>query len=119
MADDGLKITIRVTPEEIQILEEYMLDHGIANRSDLVRDAIRNYIGIESGETHVPEGLGVFVHFTSLLMSVLSNLVKQGICVSEEEFIRKCVLDVIVPEEANYKAIDEAFALAKVSALNK
>ena len=122
MADDGTKITLRVGPEEIQMMEDYMADHKIGNRSDFIRDAIRGYIEYKNLEANAPskaEVDGIFVRFSDLQLETLANLARLGICLSEEEFVRKCVLDVIVPKDAGIKAIDEAFASAQMSAALK
>ncbi len=119
MTDDGLKITIRVSPEEIQLIENYMYQFNVENRSDFIRDAIKGYINLRRNEMDAPgmtENGGIFVHFSDLQLGTLANLTKMGICLSEEEFIRKCVLDRILPKDAENKAIDEAYASAQDSA---
>ncbi len=119
MADDGTKITLRVGPEEIQMMEDYMSDHGIGNRSDFVRDAIRGYIQYkktESMSTGVPMEGGIFVRFNDLQLQALKHLTQLGICLTEEEFIRRTVLDVMITDEKKAEAIKNAFETAQMSA---
>ncbi|MBR4504198.1 MAG: hypothetical protein IKP20_04415 [Candidatus Methanomethylophilaceae archaeon] len=113
-----MKITIRVGPDEIQLIEDYMDQFHVGNRSDFIRDAIRGYINFrrnETGSTSNSDVGGIFIHLSDLHLEILANLKKMGICLSEEEFIRKCVIDAIMPKEAENKAIDEAFASAQSS----
>ncbi len=119
MADDGTKITLRVGPEEIQMMEDYMSDHGIGNRSDFVRDAIRGYIQYkktESMSTGVPMEGGIFVRFNDLQLQALKHLTQLGICLTEEEFVRRTVLDVMITDEKKAEAIKNAFETAQMSA---
>ena len=53
MADDGTKITLRVGSDDIQLMEDYMAEAGIGNRSDFIRDAIRGYIEYKKAEAEL------------------------------------------------------------------
>ncbi len=122
MTDDGTKITLRVGSDDIQLMESFMAENGIGNRSDFIRDAIRGYITYKKTESPAPmkaEKGGIFVRCSDVQLETLSNLAKLGICLSEEEFVRKCVLDVIVPKDAGVKAISDAFASAQMLAALK
>ena len=119
MADDGTKITLRVGPEEIQLMEDFMSENGIGNRSDFIRDAIRGYVEFKRTATQasgVPTEGGIFVRFNDLQMQALKNLTQLGICLTEEEFVRKSVLDVLISEDKKAEAIRNAFAAAQMSA---
>ena len=39
MTDEGTKVTLRMGPEVIQMMEDFMDEHDIGNRSDFIRDA--------------------------------------------------------------------------------
>lgn len=119
MSDDGTKITIRMGPEEIQLMEDFMGDHDIGNRSDFIRDAIKGYIAsMKAGQPLNAEG-GIFVRLSDVQLDTLSGLVKTGIAVSEEEFIRKCLLDKIVPKSVEDETIENAFRAAQMRAAYK
>ena len=119
MSDDGTKITIRMGPEEIQMMEDFMGDHDIGNRSDFIRDAIKGYIAsMKAGQPMGAEG-GIFVRLSDVQLDTLSGLVKTGIAVSEEEFIRKCLLDKIVPRSVEDETIENAFRAAQMKAAYK
>ncbi len=117
MTDDGTKVTLRMGPEEIQMMEDFMDEHDIGNRSDFIRDAIRGYIASQrNGGSFDASESGLFVRFSELQMNALGNLVKLGICLDEEEFVRKCTLDKIVPANVVEESIENAFRAAQNSA---
>lgn len=119
MSDDGTKVTIRMGPEEIQMMEDFMADHDIGNRSDFIRDAIKGYISaVKAGQPQNAEG-GIFVRLNDVQLDTLEGLVQTGIAVSEEEFIRKCVLDKIIPKTIEDDAIENAFRAAQMKAALK
>jgi Arc/MetJ-type ribon-helix-helix transcriptional regulator len=119
MSDDGTKVTIRMGPEEIQMMEDFMADHDIGNRSDFIRDAIKGYIAsIKAGAPQNAEG-GIFVRLNDVQLETLDALVATGITVSGEEFIRKCVLEKIVPKAVEDETIENAFRAAQMKAAYK
>ena len=119
MSDEGTKITIRMGPEEIQMMEDFMGDHDIGNRSDFIRDAIKGYIAsMKAGQPMTAEG-GIFVRLSDVQLETLNGLVQTGLAVSEEEYIRKCLLDKIVPKSVEDEAIENAFRAAQMKAAYK
>ena len=119
MSDEGTKITIRMGSEEIQMMEDFMSDHDIGNRSDFIRDAIKGYIAsVKAGQPQNAEG-GIFVRLNDVQMDTLDALVQTGIAVSGEEYIRKCVLDKIIPKSIEDDAIENAFRAAQMKAALK
>ncbi len=119
MTDDGTKVTIRMGPEEIQAMEDFMAENDIGNRSDFIRDAIRGYISSQkSGTSNVSDG-GIFVRFSDLHMDALSGLVQRGICLDEEEFVRRCVLEKIVSRTVEEEAFNDSFRVAQRNAALK
>ena len=119
MSDDGTKITIRMGPEDIQMMEDFMADQDIGNRSDFIREAVKGYIAsVKAGKPFDTTG-GVFVRLNDVQMDTLDNLVRTGVAVSPEEFIRKCVLDKIVPKSIEDEAIENAFRAAQMKAALK
>lgn len=119
MSDDGTKVTIRMGPEEIQAMEDFMADHDIGNRSDFIRDAISGYIASKKAGVSVTADSGIFVRFSDLQLNALENLVQSGVCFDEEEFIRRCVLEKIVPRTVEEEAFDNAFRAAQRNAVLK
>jgi Arc/MetJ-type ribon-helix-helix transcriptional regulator len=119
MSDDGTKVTIRMGPEEIQMMEDFMADHDVGNRSDFIRDAIKGYIS--SKKAGVPEEAegGIFVRLSDVQLETLNGLVQTGIAVSEEEFIRKCLLEKIIPKSIEDETIENAFRAAQMKAAYK
>lgn len=119
MTDEGTKVTIRMGPEEIQMMEDFMSEHDIGNRSDFIRDAIRGYVASQrNGGSTQAEG-GIFVRFSDLHMDALSGLVQRGICYDEEEFVRRCVLEKIISKTVEEEAFNDSFRLAQRNAALK
>ena len=119
MTDEGTKVTLRMGPEEIQMMEDFMDEHDIGNRSDFIRDAIRGYIDSQRNGGTVASGSGIFVRFSDLQMDALQGIVQRGICLNEEEFVRKCVLDKIVPATVEEEAYADSFRTAQRNAALK
>ena len=115
MSDEATKVTIRMGPEVIQAMEDFMADHEIENRSDFIRDAICGYIASQRGGASAMEG-GIFVRFSELQMDALDKIVEGGVAYDVEEFVRRCVLDRIVPEEVEKDVFTNAFRSAQRNA---
>ena len=82
-------------------------------------DGIKGYIAsMKAGQPLNAEG-GIFVRLSDVQLDTLSGLVKTGIAVSEEEFIRKCLLDKIVPKSVEDETIENAFRAAQMKAAYK
>ena len=119
MTDDGIKITVRMGTEDFQAMDAFMVDHDLENKSIFVRDAIRAYMeSYDSRDQKAPEG-GIFVRFSDLHMDALNQLVQRGICLDEEEFVRRCVLEKIVPKTIEEEAYSESFRTAQRNAALK
>lgn len=117
MADEGTKITIRMGPEEIQNMEDFMADHGVGNRSDFIREAIVSHIASKkAGMTGTGTGGGMFVHLSDVQLGILRGIEMDGTCsISAEEFARKCILDVIVPASIQEDVIARAVKAAQMA----
>ncbi len=117
MADEGTKITIRMGPEEIQNMEDFMADHGIGNRSDFIREAIVSYIIMKKvGATGTGTEGGIFVRLSDVQLGILRGIEMDGTCsISAEEFARKCILDVIVPASIQEDVIARAVKAAQMA----
>jgi Arc/MetJ-type ribon-helix-helix transcriptional regulator len=110
MTEDGAKITLRMGNEEIQMMEDFMADRNIGNRSDFIRDAIRGYIESERNDgPGAGAEDGLFVRLTEVQKGTLELLAQDGMCVSAEEYARKCILDRIIPADAEKDAVSRAF----------
>lgn len=112
------KITIRMSPSEIQDLEDYMADHDIGNRSDFVRAAIEHYMAfLDAPEVTEVAGDGVFVHLTEMQLDILTRIAMDGtLATSVEEFIRTCVLERIMPQDVKDDIIRRALMNAQDAA---
>ena len=118
MSDEATKVTIRMGPDVIQAMEDFMADHGIENRSDFIRDAISGYIASQENGGSASTG-GIFVRFSELQMDALDKIVEGGVAYDVEEFVRRCVLDRIVPEEVEKDVFTNAFRSAQRNAALK
>lgn len=119
MADEGTKVTLRMGPEEIQMMEDYMAEHDVGTRSDFIRDAIKCYVSIKNMDGNTASGSGIFVRFSDFQLDVLHNLVESGLQIDEEAYVRKCVLDKIIPESYEDDVIANAVRTAQRNAALK
>lgn len=120
MTDDGIKITLRMGTEELQALEDFMGERDLENKSVFIREAIKRYMETyDSPAGQVSSESGIFVRFSELHMDALSQIVQRGISLNEEEFVRKCVLDRIVPKTIEEDALSESFRTAQRNAALK
>ena len=120
MTDDGTKITIRMGPEVIQAMEDFMAENDIGNRSDFVRCAVEYYI--QSQKNGMPPQMegGVFVHLSDMQLDILTKVAMDGtLATSVEEFIRACVLEKIVPADVKAEIVRRALESAQQSAMLK
>ncbi len=115
--DDGTKITIRVSPEDIQVMEDFMSDHEIGNRSDFIRDAIRGYIA-SSRASHEADADGIYVRLTGVQLQTLENMRRDGTIYDAESYVRQLITADIVPKEALEDSKVRAFKAAQQSSRN-
>lgn len=114
MAEKEITISIRMGPEEIRIMDDFMDDNGIIKRSDFVRRAITGYIRSKT-EAEAELAGGIFVHLQELQMATLDNMQKTGVIFDVEEFARNCILEKIIPAESIDEAIKNSFKAAQLS----
>ncbi|MGI6009771.1 MAG: ribbon-helix-helix domain-containing protein [Methanomethylophilus sp.] len=106
-------ISLRLTDEDIAILNRYMSEKGIDSRSEAIRSAIRN-VGAES---EVKQGEdGIYVRLNQIQLLTLDNMKKQGIIYDEESYIRQLVIEQIVPKDAKESSTADAFKAAQQKA---
>ena len=110
--DEGPKITIRLSNEDLQAMEDFMGDKGYGNRSEFIRDAIRGYIAHARVSGEAP-GDGIFVHLGEVHLMTLENMVADGAIYNAEDYIRKLVLDDIVPKESMEDTKSRSFKAAQ------
>ena len=110
MDDD--KITIRMGTEEIQAMESFLLDHPeLGSRSNFIRTTVREYINRDADRTPADNNKsGIFIELPEFEKNVMNEVMRMNFFVSEEEFIRNCVRDVIKKEHADTLANMQAVA---------
>ena len=114
MVDEGTKITIRVSNEDIQMMEDFMADHEIENRSDFIRDAIRGYIANSRSGGKI-ESDSIVVRLNPVVLQTLENMKADGTIFDEESFIRELVNAEVIPKEAVEDSKARAFRAAQQS----
>jgi len=110
--DDGPKITIRISNTDIQLMEDYMSEHEIENRSDFVRDAIRGFIASTKNSAEAGED-GIYVHLSGVQMQALENMKKDGTIFDGESYIRQLVLSDMIPKDSMDDSKARAFKAAQ------
>ncbi|MDN5357736.1 MAG: hypothetical protein PWR17_905 [Candidatus Methanomethylophilaceae archaeon] len=112
---DDTKVTLRMGPEEIQMMDDYVAEHPeVGTRSNFIRAAVRAFVvGDATDIDGRAEESGIFVRFPEVQLIALSLLKKQGICLSEEEYVRTCVLKKLITEETEKESAVNAFKTAQ------
>jgi len=100
MADEGTRVTIRMSPEEIQLMEDFMDLNQVGNRSDFIRDAISKYITQKKAPAVVDSENGVFVHLTGMQLKIMDLMKEDGTIYDNESYIRSLLLNDLIPAES-------------------
>jgi len=104
---DDERISLRMGPSEVQSMDSYLEEHPeLGNRSLLIRTALREYIKRDGISTPSDSKSGIFVRFNEVELIALLLLKQRGMCLNEEEFIRKCVTDIITPKVSAEESAD-------------
>lgn len=114
MVDEGLKITIRMSEADIQLMEDFMSEHDLENRSDFVRDAIREYIASNRAESQ-SDNDAVVVHLNPVVLQTLDNMRADGTIFDAESFVRELINAAVIPKEALEDSRTRAFKAAQQS----
>ena len=117
-----ITISIRISTEDVQRMEDFMAERRIDSRSHFIRDAIAGYISSQKQQR--PGGSagtesGIFVRFREVQMEALKLMVEDGTAFDEEEFIRKCVLEKFVTKESEADSADRSFKAAQLASKMK
>ncbi len=122
MGEKETTISFRMGKEDLQMLEEFMDEHGIdeRGRSRLIRDAIAGYISSQGhGSGSAGKGSGIYVRFNEVQMEALRMMVEDGTAFDEEEFIRRCVHAKLVSPEVEADSANRAFKAAQMASKMK
>jgi Arc/MetJ-type ribon-helix-helix transcriptional regulator len=97
---DDERITLRMGPSDVQMMDDYLEEHPeLGTRSQFIRTALRRYIkGDALSASSSDTESGLFVRFNIVELAMLGLLKQGGKCISEEEFVRRCVTDIITPK---------------------
>ncbi|MCL2317882.1 MAG: hypothetical protein FWC44_02340 [Methanomassiliicoccaceae archaeon] len=120
MGEKEVAISFRIGVEDNQVMEDFMTERKIDGRSRFIRDAIIGYINQQKrvSESAGTEN-GIFVRFREVHMEALRMMVEDGTAFSEEEYVRKCVLDKLVSRESEADSIERAFKAAQLASKMK
>jgi Arc/MetJ-type ribon-helix-helix transcriptional regulator len=115
MVEKELTISIRLSVEDNQMIEDFMAERKIDSRSRFIRDAISGYIDLQrrAGRSNSEIGEGIFVRLREMHLETLRLMVEDGTAFSEEEYIRKCVLEKLVSPESESDSANRAFKAAQ------
>jgi metal-responsive CopG/Arc/MetJ family transcriptional regulator len=119
MTDDGTKITIRIRPDDIQRMEDFMAEHDIGNRSDFIRDAISGYIEQKSKKPLEESDGGIFVRLSEVQLGTLENMRDDGAIYDVESYVRNLIVSDIIPKECIEDSKVRAFKAAQQAARMK
>jgi len=110
-----LTISIRISTEDVQMMEDFMAEKKIDSRSRFIRDAVAGYIEMQrrAGRSSSEIGDGIFVRLREMHLEALRLMVEDGTAFSEEEYIRKCLLEKLISPESEADSADRAFKAAQ------
>lgn len=114
MNDNGkeIQISLRLSTDDNQLLENYMADHGIENRSVFIRDLIRDTV--TGAKTKVEEGEdGIYVRLNQVQLQTLENMKEDGTIFDAESYIRQLIMSDIVPKDSLEDSKSRAFKAAQ------
>ena len=114
MVDEGTKITIRMSNADIQLMEDFMSDHDLENRSVFIRDAIREYIANNKTEAQSDDN-SVTVRLNPVVLQTLENMRADGTIYDSESVIRELSNTAVIPKEAIDDSRARAFKAAQQS----
>ena len=114
MVDEGTKITIRMSNADIQLMEDFMSDHDLENRSVFIRDAIREYSANNKTEAQSDDN-SVTVRLNPVVLQTLENMRADGTIYDSESFIRELINTAVIPKEAIDDSRARAFKAAQQS----
>jgi predicted transcriptional regulator len=121
MGEKELTISIRIDAEVNQLMEDYMAEKKIDSRSRFIRDAIAGYIDLqrraEIGGSEL--GVGIFVRLREAHIEALRLMVEDGTAFSEEEYVRRCVMEKLVSPETEAESVKNAFKAAQMTSKMK
>ena len=103
MVDEGTKITIRMSNADIQLMEDFMSDHDLENRSVFIRDAIREYIANNKAEAQSDDN-SVTVRLNPVVLQTLENMRADGTIYGHEGKVTK-MSGVIDPATGSIQVI--------------
>jgi hypothetical protein len=96
---DDEKITLRMGLSDLQLMDDYLAEHPeLGKRSRFIRTAVMEYIKGDGKCTPSDNQSGIFVRFNAVELAALFLRKQSGNCLDEEEFIRRCVTDAIIPK---------------------
>ena len=104
---DDERITLRMGPSDVQLMDDYLEEHPeLGTRSQFIRTALRKYIKGDAQISSPDEKSGLFVRFNTVELDMLFLIKERGKCLDEEEFVRRCVTDVIIPKTSAEEYVD-------------
>ena len=105
---DVERITLRMEPEDIFEMDVFLDENPeFANRSQLIRIALRNYM---RRDAHEEESRGVAIQLGDRYMRALAALKENGYADTEAGVVERIVERTLVPREALEDAAKKAFS---------
>lgn len=117
--DNDERVTLRMDTGDLQELDDYLADHReLGNRSQFIRTAVREYINRDADVAAVSKD-GLFIRFTESEMAAMDIIIKKGIFLDPQEFVRHVMRDKLCPQKTLDDSIASSFALSSSEAMMK
>ena len=112
MSEEPKLLTLKMPPEELDVLSKYLEDHDIDNRSEFIRRCIKKTI--EGVKETGPEEDGILkLRMNPILLMTLDNMVKDGVIYDKESYVRSLVERDVIPAEVMDDSKVRAFKSAQ------
>lgn len=93
------RITIRLTPDQVEALDTIVLNQTFNNRSHALRVAIENFI---KEQTSAVRGVKVVVEVPRMVMIRIENFIDYGWLEDRHEFISEAIKEYMIIYENKY-----------------
>ncbi len=93
------RITIRLTPDQVEALDTIVLGQTFKNRSQALRIAIENFIKEQTSAVH---GVKVVIEIPRMVMMRIENFIDYGWLENHNTFISEAIREYILSYENKY-----------------
>ena len=111
--DDGKIISLRISNEEMQEIDSYLMEHPeVGGRSLFIRNAIRAYVDRDADVVQTKKKNETAVVLANAEMDAIDSMVEDGIYIDRSDAIRSIIREKISPRELTTEIIQSKYMAA-------